>query len=204
MHRSHLLGIAFACILSLFSSLASAQTPDGLTPAAEDDCDIVKGGTPGLYGLCVAYCDAQDNDLPIDTSDPNNQPTPASSRILEKYRGRMTASDPDMPCLNSPCPCWENNDVNTVGSLGGEPLVCQVTADANLVLEGGINTDTSTGATIYAQTFTFNDRGKGCFWSNGGDIANLSPTSPLIRLDTDDYAACSSQIAARCGQLGLP
>jgi hypothetical protein len=97
--------------------------------------------------------------------------------------------------------------VDAVGSLDGNLPVCQVTPDANLVFENGISTDASTNATIYAQTDTYADGGRNCYWSNDDNIANLSPTLPNsreIRLDTEEqYAACSAQIAARCEDLGL-
>ena len=50
---------------------AIASTPDGMTPANEGVCDMLKDGgyTKGLYGLCVAYCEAQD----LDTSKRNRQ-----------------------------------------------------------------------------------------------------------------------------------
>ena len=45
-------GLALAMFgLSLFAGNASfAQTPDGETPANEGVCDVLQGGTPGLYG----------------------------------------------------------------------------------------------------------------------------------------------------------
>jgi len=41
---------------------AMDQTPDGETPANEGVCDALQadGTTKGLYGLCVAFCEAQD------------------------------------------------------------------------------------------------------------------------------------------------
>lgn len=99
------------------------------------------------------------------------------------------------------CPCWNQNDVNTVGTLGGE-VFCQVRQDANLVWEFNISPNNSG---IYAQTGTYSDGGRNCYWRNDDNIAGLSPTSPsvnAIRLDTEEqYAACSAQIAARCADL---
>ena len=46
-----------------------AQTPDGETPAEESVCDALQGGTPGLYGLCTAYCEAQDADIAFFSGD---------------------------------------------------------------------------------------------------------------------------------------
>ena len=44
----------------LFTGTLYAQTPDGETPANEGVCDELMFYTPGLYGLCVAFCEAQD------------------------------------------------------------------------------------------------------------------------------------------------
>jgi hypothetical protein len=52
----------FAVVL-LTVPMALAQTPDGETPAEEAVCDPLQadGVTKGLYGLCVAFCEAQDH-----------------------------------------------------------------------------------------------------------------------------------------------
>jgi len=39
--------------------IAGAQTPDAQTPAEEEACDKYKD-EGARYGLCVAYCEAQD------------------------------------------------------------------------------------------------------------------------------------------------
>lgn len=84
-----------------------AETPDGETPANEGVCDTLKTGTPGLYGLCVAYCEAQDLDIVGDKETPNN-------KILANYRKKMQAGDPDMPCLKVPCPCWSDAELAAI------------------------------------------------------------------------------------------
>ena len=56
-----LLAGVFAAVL-LPVSQATAKTPDGSTPAIETVCNQFKDDIPGLYGLCVAYCEAQDLD----------------------------------------------------------------------------------------------------------------------------------------------
>ena len=83
---------------------AFAQTPDGDTPANEGVCDELIGGTPGLYGLCVAYCEAQDLDEFGVARVPNE-------RLLANYDKRKEFSDPDMPCIKAPCPCWEPTEL---------------------------------------------------------------------------------------------
>lgn len=77
---------------------------DELTPANEGICDPLQGGTPGLYGLCVAYCEAQDLDSVNGDRKPN-------VKILENYNKKMQPGDPEMPCVQTPCPCFESADL---------------------------------------------------------------------------------------------
>ena len=51
-----------AVVMFMTASPVLAQTPDGDTPAVETVCDSLQedGITKGLYGLCVAFCEAQD------------------------------------------------------------------------------------------------------------------------------------------------
>ncbi len=116
MHTPRLMKTFLAALasLALFGGIAStsiASTPDGETPANEGVCDVLQGSTPGLYGLCVAYCEAQDLDLVGDKPVPN-------SRILANYRKKMQAGDPDMPCLQAPCPCWDEADAANIAASG--------------------------------------------------------------------------------------
>jgi hypothetical protein len=56
----------FVCIpaFAFLTGAALAQTPDGQTPVNEGVCDelMESGITKGLFGLCVAFCEAQDCD----------------------------------------------------------------------------------------------------------------------------------------------
>jgi hypothetical protein len=108
-----LLSIIFAMLslvlvagLTATSTPVMASTPDGTTPANEGVCDVLKGGTPGLYGLCVAYCEAQD----LDSFDKD----PPNTKILANYRNKRQTGDPDMPCVKVPCPCWTSTDLATI------------------------------------------------------------------------------------------
>lgn len=107
--RDRLILIAVTFVL-IGSVPATAQTPDGLTPAVEEVCDTLIGATPGLYGLCVAYCEAHDADLLPELDVPNR-------RILENYNKSKTESDPPMPCMQQEvgeCPCWTAEELSTV------------------------------------------------------------------------------------------
>ena len=70
---------------------ALAQTPDGQTPAEETICSPLQddGVTKGLYGLCVAFCEAQDitnEEVPISEEElAQLESTTPSGRILANY-----------------------------------------------------------------------------------------------------------------------
>lgn len=87
----------------VFTGTLYAQTPDGETPANEGVCDGLVGHTPGLFGLCNAYCEAQDCDVIGGDSK-------SCTKILDNYNDKMIDGvDPEMPCLVSEavsCPCF--------------------------------------------------------------------------------------------------
>ncbi len=96
MYISQMVKLFVSLCFSILTSLVVlpvtyATTPDGSTPANEGVCDSLKTATNGLYGLCVAYCEAQDLDM-FDKE-------PPSIKILENYRKKMQVGDPDMPCV---------------------------------------------------------------------------------------------------------
>lgn len=103
---------AFALLASFAMNNAMAATADGTTPANEGVCDGLKasGITPSLYGLCVAYCEAQD----LDTYDKE----PPSTKILDNYNKRKLASDPAMPCVKPTCPCWTGAEIASISEDG--------------------------------------------------------------------------------------
>lgn len=106
--------------------MAQAQTPDSETPSHEGICDMLIGGSPGLYGLCVAYCEAQDFDQ-VNTDDPQEVAKAIpNEKILTNYRKKMQPGDPDMPCLVPPpeCPCWTEEQIARIG-LQTDPYVVQ-------------------------------------------------------------------------------
>lgn len=111
MKKSGLLNWVAAALLTgltMVSGSAVAQTPDGETPANEGVCNVLQapGVSPGLYGLCVAYCEAQDLDS-FDKEPPN-------TKILDNYNKRKLASDPAMPCVKVPCPCWTAEEMTSI------------------------------------------------------------------------------------------
>ena len=108
---------------SLFSSTVSADSP---TPSQDMVCDILHGGTPGLFGLCNAFCEAKN----CDEEDQLNLPR-SCDRLLNNYNNRMESGDPEMPCLvqepppppEFECPCWTLDNLATVGMMFEDNLV---------------------------------------------------------------------------------
>lgn len=84
-------------------SVAQARTSVRDTPAKESVCDGLKadGVTDGLYGLCVAYCEAKDCDL---DGIEDLRGAKACERILENYNWLKLPGDPGLPCRTQ-CPC---------------------------------------------------------------------------------------------------
>ena len=109
-----LIAVTFAIIGSV---PASAQTPDGQTPAEETVCDPLIGATPGLYGLCVAYCEAHDADILSPYGEPAQLDVP-NRMILQNYNSKKADFDPPMPCVQQAegesCPCWTAGQLLTI------------------------------------------------------------------------------------------
>jgi len=87
---------------------------------------VLQDGTPGLYGLyglCVACCEAPDLDLVGNKEPPNN-------RILANYRRKMQPGDPDMPSVKVPCPCGTEAALAaiTVRATAGDAISCRPNA----------------------------------------------------------------------------
>ena len=108
----------------IFSSAAFAEgTPDGITPANEGICDEMADNNPfmtrGLYGLCVAYCEARDFSSDISDVDTWVKDQTAGAKILANFNKKKTETDPDMPCIvNAVCPAWTEEELASVGTRG--------------------------------------------------------------------------------------
>lgn len=175
-----LAGLATTMMLGL-SPAVHALTPDGETPANEGVCNVLQGGTPGLYGLCVAYCEAQDLDLVGDKPTPNN-------RILENYRKKMRTGDPDMPCVQVPCPCWNADQLAAVGASGIP--TCNVSTEVAQVrfLAPGVSQQATTDLSAQICRFV--------------DTTTVPPTSFRFDISVEEAQSCYNQIVDKCTALG--
>ncbi|MAT65101.1 MAG: hypothetical protein CMN57_05615 [Gammaproteobacteria bacterium] len=164
-----------------FAAPAAASTPDGETPANEGVCDELMGATPGLYGLCVAYCEAQDLDT-VDKQPPN-------TKILDNYRKKMKAGDPDMPCIQAPCPCWSSEELAVITSDG--------IAASCLRNSGRIQLIDSAPATRYAFADTESTR---CAYV---DINTVPPKVRNQTITAEEAQSCMAALTQACDALGL-
>lgn len=186
-HIFAMLGLVLVAGLAATSAPVMAATPDGETPANEGTCDILKTNTtPGLYGLCVAYCEAQDLDIVGDKETPNN-------KILANYRKKMQLGDPDMPCLKVPCPCWNDAELAAITSRAGsgDSLSCVSTATTAQIRNN----------TITHLQYATADIGRVpplCRYTN-------TMASPRISrgfsIGADEAQSCYDQVVAACASL---
>jgi hypothetical protein len=169
----------------VFAAPAIAETPDGTTPANEGVCDGLKTtATPGLYGLCVAYCEAQDLDV--------TGKEPPNTKILENYNKRKQASDPDMPCVKIPCPCWTDAELASI-SVGGAAACLRSSTSTG----ASVQLIDNTPKTHFALADTTRMR---CAY------VDLNLVTPIVRSQTispADAQACYNAVSAACTDLGL-
>ena len=99
-HKRLLSLFCAASVVAMVGLSSNEAMADDLTLANEGVCDVLHGGTPGLYGLCVAYCEAQDLDEIGDKETPNN-------KILQNYRKKMQPGDFKMPCIKPNAPAGQ-------------------------------------------------------------------------------------------------
>jgi hypothetical protein len=124
---NNLITILISCVAMAFlmAPVAFAQTPDGSTPDKEHVCDALASDdiTKGLYGLCVAFCEATDSAslyMPVTEAELEALRGQApSGRILDNYNNKKKEGDPDMPCIlvQEPCPCFSAEELRSIDGI---------------------------------------------------------------------------------------
>lgn len=108
-------------IILMLPSITLAGSSSTLQEPNRNICNPLKapGITSGLYGLCVAACEALDCTTdPINPTANHPQCEKPSSKIIERYNKMKKSTDPEMPCVVPPptaCPCWSQQELNQVG-----------------------------------------------------------------------------------------
>jgi hypothetical protein len=215
----------FTIFLSIIASVfllaapAVAQTPDGQVPAEETVCDPLTsdGVTKGLYGLCVAFCEAQDIasiDTPISPEDLESLDDDApSGRILGNYNKKKKDADPPMPCIlvAETCPCWTDAELEAIDGTSHPPYG---------IVECGVARDPTTG--LIDTTLILENSFQHYAWvfdrhrNNvpGPELCTIrnSHVSPTISrslsvqagtLTHEQAASCLEQLNTHCATLGF-
>ena len=195
-----------ASILFLFLVLVSgatlAQTPDGETPANEGVCDDLVAATPGLYGLCIAFCEAQDCEPDFWADDPFADCRPSAPKLLERYNARKNAGDPDMPCIMEPCPCWAADELAALRDPVDESVFCLIASGPGF--HSSVLTLVSNSLPPYRlslDSFFDFDLRRGCHYEyeEPGQYVNRH----FVPITGDEEAACTEQIIQLVNDFGF-
>ena len=182
-----------------------AGTPDGTTPANEGVCDVLAYHTPGLYGLCIAYCEAHDVDLISPDGDLDDLNVP-NRKILENYRKKMEAGDPDMPCVQTPCPCWSPEELAGLRSPSStDSTSCSNDREApnNITgIDGWSISSTGNFFTSVASVRNFVAQPFCQFRDTCGD-GNCLNVFRQFFITQEEFEVCESQVASSAADRGL-
>lgn len=156
------------CTIFLFlaGGSAPAKTPDGSTPAEETVCDELRDATSGLYGLCVAFCEAQDCEVDWSSDDPFGNCSTSARNLYDNYERKRRSGDPEMPCAVQPvvttggggggCPCFSSADLSS--ALSNPYGLC--------LIDFGLTSTTMIGDEMASASTRFNDPYYTCYYNN--------------------------------------
>jgi len=176
-------------------------TPDGETPALEATCDDLKHGTPGLYGLCVAFCEAHDcvvtyTDGELDFS----QCKKNDGKILAKYQSKMRDGDPEMPCLpatqaneepENSCPCWSLEQLSNFPYALYAPNLADSAVECASFEEWDYAENCNFGTNVVSETIWLNDgMAYVDFGAFGGEDCGANFCFGAFNCYSDDPANC--------------
>lgn len=181
-----------------------AKTKDGATPKEENVCDTLRGKTPGLFGLCVAYCEASDLDSATAT-DGFTKVAERQDRFLQKYNRKKTAADPEMPCLSqNACPCWSTNAISAARWLDmSVPATCATFAAENVSFDMLATTGTYADPEFNSLSVTKHTPDGVNFNHYCQNVDNATNTYMFHQFDATDFEVCRAQILGTCAVLGF-
>lgn len=214
MYRSRLFLCCLAA-LSLIGLPAFAQTPDGKTPAEEAVCDRFKaeGATKGVYGLCVALCEAQDS----------SEDKGSYNKLLGNYMKKKGPDDPDNPCaVAAPrllsCPCWSATEAGAVDGVLSDgtdavgwpaptssPSACSANPENSWIQEF----NSALTEVAYIQTWDANTAWgttRRCVYKKmvGGQyVSNIMLSVEFQSMTVEQHAACKADLLARQAALNV-
>ena len=172
-------------------------------------CDPLKASsTPGLYGMCLKYCEARD--VPGLFAEGKVSAKKAErfakrqERVLERYNATKTAADPDMPCISQEiCPCWSSNQASLSfwNDKSAQPICgSQDTGDFRLS-EIGANAAIDDPEYTRMQAISFSQDGGATFTHYCANEDAATTTSMMEQINDTEAIICATQVQTACNML---
>ncbi|MBT8142905.1 MAG: hypothetical protein HKN88_10425 [Gammaproteobacteria bacterium] len=211
-----LICLLLTTLLTFTSHIYAESSPDEVSSANDGVCDVLKvdGVTKGLYGLCIAFCEAQEHTsilVPITEQDyADLKAAKPSGKILANYNRKKAESDPNMPCIkiDEPCICWSQEQINTIdgvmfnGSLatGAEPCDDGSSEDNAYITESIESTTIWSIAQIY-----LNESTTYCRFHEAGNRSQDITVSyqSILKTTPAQHATCRTSIRNHQAASGL-
>lgn len=202
--------VAIFIVMYLSPSIYAA---DDITPSNEDVCDVLLDSTPGLYGLCLGFCEAKDitdETVPISEAEANALlVTVPSGSMLKAYNAKKGEGDPDMPCIEveAACPCWSNEELDKwTDDEGTYNTHCVYYNGSDHY--GALLSVLPPQESVHSSVQTIKHTHIG---NDGDDHCRLLIKRPdegvpnflrLLSVNEEEFNACNSQIRERAEQMG--
>lgn len=202
------LSAQFALIVGILISVVSmAQPTNHRTPTNESVCNGLIGQAPGLYGLCVAFCEAQDCTATYNSTTGemvyDAKCKPSSSKLLENFNNVAGEGGPTMPCVNGlrensadetvegiQCPCWTEAELDYIAD--GQSIFCK---SPSLYGYDGTNYNQIDFASA---SFTASGSAATCFYNE-----NSPPTTRYQEITDEQFNACQISVYNECLSRGM-
>lgn len=186
--------ISILITLVSLSAFNFANANDDETPAVEEICDVLIGGTPGLYGLCVAYCEAQDGEVDLTSEEAIMDLSTPSRKILANYDRKIREGDPKMPCVNyqTTCPGWSQTELEDLGTHGLTALDYEnETTQRFFDLEEDRRADDTVRAMIFTSAEKFYTS---YFHRTSSDVSNNTSGVRNLEVTQEEFEACKQEL----------
>ena len=191
--RLHVLAMMVVLVTLAVPTTYAQGTPDGETPPNEGVCDDLLYATSGLYGLCIAYCEAQDCDPPLIGDDEPPSCQASDRKLLDLYNQKKRPADPPMPCVQVTCPCWtleELESINADQCISRQSIFFFRTRILDF------------DPIHMARTLEFPSGSLQCSYFDRRDPDAI--IERIFRILPAEQQLCKDQILNRCDELGIP